>query len=129
VGSASPTSPTPPGPSGTRFLPLHDWHPPLTSPATNSIATSLTCAATDALHRVGLQPPDPDDDWRPFQAIGAALYTTGHAGLITTSAARPKAQVICLFRGPHMLTPGGVTFQSPAEHHATAPRIPRGLRT
>ncbi len=85
--------------------------------------------SADALHRVGLQPPDPDDDWRPFQAIGAALYATGHAGLITTSAARPKAHVVCLFRGPRMLTPDDVTFQPPAEHHATAPRIPRGLRT
>jgi RES domain-containing protein len=82
-----------------------------------------------ALDQVGLRRPDPDDDWEPFQRVGAELFAVGHAGIITTSAARPQSELICLFRGPGVTAPHGVTFDPPPELHEDAPVIPRGMRT
>lgn len=56
----------------------------------------LSRAAT--LASLGLDPPRPGRrTWAPYQRIGEMLFQEGWAGLLTRSAARPQAHVICIF--------------------------------
>lgn len=50
------------------------------------------------LAAVGLRPPRPSRrDWSPYQAVGEALWRDDWRGVLAPSAARPTAQVICIF--------------------------------
>ena len=82
----------------------------------------------DRLSRVGLDPPVPDRrQWPAYQAVGEALWRDGWAGVLSPSAARPAAKVLCVFR-PSLDMPG-VTSLPPPARHDEPPAPPRGLRT
>jgi len=48
----------------------------------------------------GLAPPRPSRrSWPPYQRLGENLWREGWTGLLTRSAARPEAAVVCVFAG------------------------------
>jgi RES domain-containing protein len=82
----------------------------------------------DRLSRVGLDPPVPDRrQWPAYQAVGEAFWRDGWAGVLSSSAARPAAKVLCVFR-PSLDMPGVISLPPPARHDEP-PAPPRGLRT
>jgi RES domain-containing protein len=55
-------------------------------------------STNERLERVGLGPPRPGRrTWPPFQAVGEGLWRKGWAGLVAPSAAKPAAQIACVF--------------------------------
>jgi RES domain-containing protein len=60
--------------------------------------TVADLSATERLAAAGLAPPRPHRrNWPPCQHIGEALWRDGWHGLLAPSAARPTAQIICIF--------------------------------
>lgn len=50
------------------------------------------------LARLNLQTPTPGRrTWAPFQTVGEQLFRNGFAGILAPSAARPQAQISCIF--------------------------------
>jgi hypothetical protein len=55
-------------------------------------------SSPERLAAVGLPPPRPSRrTWPAFQDVGDALWRAGWAGLLAPSAARPAAQIVCVF--------------------------------
>jgi RES domain-containing protein len=60
--------------------------------------TVADLSTPERLAATGLAPPRPHRrDWPPCQHIGEALWRDGWHGLLTPSAARPTARVMCIF--------------------------------
>jgi hypothetical protein len=76
---------------------------------------------------LGLELPRPGRrTWPPYQRIGEALWREGWGGLLSRSAARPHALVVCVFASDW--PPAGCTPQTAIEI-TDAPPPPTGMTT
>jgi RES domain-containing protein len=79
------------------------------------------------LASLGLDLPQPGRrTWPPYQRIGETLFQEGWAGVLTRSAARPHALVVCIFANGW--PPAGCTPVRAIEM-ATVPPPPTGMTT
>lgn len=93
-----------------------------------SLPNVADLSTPEKLGQVGLPRPTPArNQWPAFQQLGEALYTDGCPAVLSPSAARPDAQVLCLFR-PERIVPGAVPIPPP-ETFAEPPFVPQGMRT
>ncbi len=82
----------------------------------------------EKLAAVGLRAPSPGRrDWPAYQEIGEQIAKGGWAGLLAPSAARPRREVLCLFRGEHGVR--GAKPVPPARRIAEPPPPPTGMWT
>jgi hypothetical protein len=80
------------------------------------------------LARVGLPMPKPGRfQWPMFQEVGEALWRDGWVGLTAPSAARPGAQILCLFRETREVA--GARPVPPPTSHEVPPLVPTGMTT
>ncbi len=85
-------------------------------------------STADRLAAAGLRAPEPDAaQWPAFQALGERLHADGWPGVLYSSAARPAAQAICLFRPERNIR--GVRPVPPPLPQQDPPVPPTGLRT
>jgi hypothetical protein len=86
-------------------------------------------ADPDQLARVKLAVPRPGrGTWPPYQRVGETLAAEGWSGLVTLSAARPKHQMLCLFRPAVGPVPGAAPLPPPQRITAPPPP-PTGMTT
>jgi RES domain-containing protein len=80
------------------------------------------------LKSVGLRRPEPArSTWPSFQAVGERLWREGYHGVLAASAARPRDQILCLFRDGHDVE--GATPVRPPTTHRQPPAPPTGMTT
>jgi RES domain-containing protein len=82
----------------------------------------------DRLGAVDLSPPHPAQrTWPAFQAFGERLWRNGYRGVLAPSAARPRYQVLCLFREAEDVA-GAIPLRPPLTYRR-APAPPSGMTT
>lgn len=79
------------------------------------------------LAKLGLELPAPRRrSWPPYQEIGETLWRQGWSGVITRSAARPEAFIVCVFA--HAWPPADCTPKQAIEL-SEVPAPPTGMTT